>query len=62
MTHLYDIKNVAQILSISTWSVRSLVRQGRLRPVRILRRLLFDEHEIERLISETTTRIKHHER
>jgi len=40
-------------LSLSPHTIRALVRRGKLRPIRICRRLLFDPHEVARLLSET---------
>ena len=43
---------VAKALCVSPHTVRSWVRQGRLSPVRICRRLLFHPDEIERFLRE----------
>lgn len=43
---------VAKALSVSTHTVRGWVRKGKLRPVRICRRLLFDPSEVSRFLSE----------
>ena len=43
---------VAEALAVSPHTVRSWVKNGRLRPVRICRRLLFHPDEIARFISE----------
>jgi len=42
---------VAKALCVSPHTVRSWVRQGRLRPVRICRRLLFHPDEIARFLA-----------
>ena len=52
MTKLLSIETAAEVLSISKWTVRSYVRAGKLRPVRIGRRVLLAEAELERLIAE----------
>ena len=49
---LLTLLAVAHALSVSPHTVRSWVRKGKLRPLRICRRLLFDPSEIERFISE----------
>ena len=52
MRPLYDVKGAAQVLSISPWTVRSYIRTGSIRPLRIGRRVLFQEEELERFVSE----------
>ncbi len=49
---LYDVQVAAKILSISPWTVRAAIRSGRLRPVRIGRRVLLEESELERFVAE----------
>jgi excisionase family DNA binding protein len=49
---LLTLLAVAEALSVSPHTVRSWVRKGRLRPVRICRRLLFHPDEITRFLSE----------
>lgn len=48
---LLDLQKVSNMLSVSPHTVRSWVRKGMLRPVRICRRLLFHPDDIQRLIS-----------
>ena len=55
MRPLYDVKAAAQVLSISPWTVRSYIRTGSIRPLRIGRRVLFQEEELERFVSEAKT-------
>ena len=55
MQPLHDIESAAQLLSISPWTVRSYIRQGKLSPVRIGRRVLLEEGELARFISEAKT-------
>jgi excisionase family DNA binding protein len=43
---------VAKALAVSPHTVRSWVRKGRLRPLRICRRLLFDPAEVTRFLAE----------
>ena len=48
---LLTLAAVAQALAVSTHSVRKWVRIGKLRPVRICRRLLFDPAEVARFLA-----------
>jgi excisionase family DNA binding protein len=49
---LLTLLAVAKALCVSPHTVRSWVRKGRLRPVRICRRLLFDPNEVARFLAE----------
>lgn len=49
---LLTLLQVAKSLCVSSHTVRSWVRKGQLRPVRICRRLLFDSAEVSRFIAE----------
>jgi predicted site-specific integrase-resolvase len=49
---LLTLLAVAQALCVSPHTVRSWVKKGRLRPVKICRRLLFDPREVSRFIAE----------
>jgi hypothetical protein len=49
---LLSLLAVAEALSLSPHTIRSLVKRGKLRPVRICRRLLFDPREVSRFIAE----------
>jgi len=49
---LLSLRAVATALCVSPHTVRSWVRKGKLRPVRLCRRLLFDPAEIARLLAE----------
>jgi excisionase family DNA binding protein len=51
MNKLLSIEASADVLSISKWTVRSYIRTGKLKPVRIGRRILLTEAELERLIT-----------
>jgi excisionase family DNA binding protein len=44
------VKEAAAALGISHWSIRKMIRQGRLRAVRIGRRVLIEPAELQRLI------------
>ena len=50
MDHLLDVLEASKVLSISPWTVRAYVASGRLNPVRIGRRVLFEQAEIESFI------------
>ncbi|MDR3411079.1 MAG: helix-turn-helix domain-containing protein [Formivibrio sp.] len=47
---LVTLLEVADLLRVSPHTIRAMVRQNRLRPVRICRRLLFSQDEIARLL------------
>jgi excisionase family DNA binding protein len=49
---LLTLVAVAKSLCVSPHTVRSWVKKGRLRPIRLCRRLLFDPHEIKRFLAE----------
>lgn len=49
---LLTLVAVAKALCVSPHTVRNWVRKGKLRPVRICRRLLFHPDEIARLLAE----------
>jgi excisionase family DNA binding protein len=53
MVQLLSLDLVADSLAVSKFTVRSWVKQGRLRPVRICRRLLFDPSDVEKFIRES---------
>ena len=52
MEPLKSIEEAAETLALSPWTVRAYVRQGRIRPVRIGRRVLIESSEIRRVIEE----------
>jgi excisionase family DNA binding protein len=52
---LLTLMDVAEMLRLSPHTIRMMVRKGRLQPVRICRRLLFESTEVARLISEGTS-------
>ena len=52
MESLKSIEEAADIWGVSPWTVRAYVRQGKIRPVRIGRRVLIEAQEIQRLIDE----------
>lgn len=54
MSPLRSIEESARRLGISAWTVRAYVRAGKLHPVRIGRRILLSEPELQRFIEEST--------
>jgi excisionase family DNA binding protein len=52
LPNLLSLVEVATTLHVSPHTIRAWVRKGRLRPVRICRRLLFDPNEVARFVSE----------
>jgi excisionase family DNA binding protein len=53
---LLTLAEIAERLRVSSHTVRSWVRQGRLKPVRICRRLLFSPVEISRFVTDAERR------
>jgi excisionase family DNA binding protein len=49
---LLTLAAVAKALCVSPHTVRSWIRKGRLRPIRLCRRLLFHPSEIARFLTE----------
>jgi excisionase family DNA binding protein len=49
---LLTLLEVADMLRLSPHTIRAMVHQGRIRPIRICRRLLFSQAEIARLLAE----------
>ena len=56
MQPLKSVEQAAKLLGISPWTVRSYIRDGKLQPVRLGRRVLLPEEELQRLISENQER------
>ena len=52
MENLLSVEQVAQRLGVSFWTVYRLARSGRLSSVRLGRRRLFTERDLEQLIRE----------
>jgi hypothetical protein len=53
---LLDLRSVAAVLCCSPHTVRKFIRQSKLRPVRLCRKLLFESAEIARFIAEAQRR------
>lgn len=47
---LLTLLAVAEALCVSPHTVRMWVRKGRIRPIRLCRRLLFDPADVEKLV------------
>jgi DNA-binding transcriptional MerR regulator len=56
VTRLLDLGSLADLWRVSPHTIRLWVKQGRLSPTRICRRLLFDPAECERFLSAASTR------
>jgi len=52
MEPLLDIDQAAELLGLSSWTVRKLIAKRRLRPVRINRRVLLEPEELRRIVEE----------
>jgi len=48
-----NLQEAAAYLNLSTWTVRELVWKGRLRVVKLTRKLLFDVTDLERLVEDS---------
>lgn len=53
MKALKSIEDAAGLLAISKWTVRRYIRDGKLQPVRLGRRVLLEDSELERFIAES---------
>jgi len=51
MKRLHAVKEAAEILGISIYTVRSYIRQSKMTAVRIGRRVLLEESELERFVA-----------
>ena len=50
MIQLLSVNDTARVLAISPWTVRSILRKGKLSPTRIGRRCLVEMSEVEKFI------------
>ena len=55
MRTLKSVEEAAELLGISPWTVRSYIRDGKLQPVRLGRRVLIEETELERFVASGKT-------
>jgi len=53
MRALKSVVEAAELLRISPWTVRSYIKTGKLKPVRLGRRVLLTDGELERLVAES---------
>jgi excisionase family DNA binding protein len=60
MQHLMSVGEAAGCLRISSWTVRAWIADGKLRPVRLGRRVLLEEAELERFIALCRGQVKAH--
>jgi excisionase family DNA binding protein len=51
MKSLKTIPEAAELLRISHWTVRKAIRNGKLIPIRLGRRVCLEEEELERFIA-----------
>jgi excisionase family DNA binding protein len=49
---LHDVRFTAQRFAVSPWTVRSYIRSGKLRAIRIGRLVRIEEQEIQRFIAQ----------
>jgi excisionase family DNA binding protein len=52
METLHSVQKVAETLSLSPWTIRKYIYEGKIKAVRIGRRVLIESEEISRLIAE----------
>lgn len=52
MEQLKSVEEAAETLALSPWTVRAYIRQGKITPVRIGRRVLIEPREIQRVIEQ----------
>jgi len=55
MTQLLSVEDAARLLAISPWTVRSFIRTGKLHPIRLGRRVLLEETELQRFVAQSRT-------
>ena len=54
MEALLNVKDAAELLAVSPWTIRAYIRQGKLRPVRFGRLVRLDEQELCRFVAEAS--------
>jgi len=50
MEALMSIERAAQVLGISPWTVRRYIATKKIRPIKIGRRVLLEEQELQRIV------------
>jgi excisionase family DNA binding protein len=58
MRPLKSVVEAAELLRISPWTVRGYIRDGILKPVRLGRRVLVEETELERFVAENKREVE----
>ena len=56
MKPLLDIPSAAELLKVSSWTIRAYIRQGKLRPIMVGRLLRLDEQELEKFVASAKAR------
>lgn len=56
MQPLRSVEQTAELLGISKWTVRSYIKTGKLNFVKLGRRVLVEEAELERFVAEAKDR------
>jgi excisionase family DNA binding protein len=51
MEPLKSVDEAAGLLGISPWTIRGYIRDGKIKPVRLGRRVLVEEAELERFVA-----------
>jgi excisionase family DNA binding protein len=59
---MLSVTEVARALSVSPYTIRAWVRQGRLRPTRFCRRVVFHPEEVARFLSNATSNVNNSEK
>lgn len=52
MEALHDVRDAAQLLAVSPWTIRAYIRNGKLRPIRIGRLVRIEDQELRRFVGE----------
>jgi excisionase family DNA binding protein len=55
---LLDVRGAAEVLAISPWTVRGLIRDGKLRPVRVGRLVRLEAEELAKFVSQAKVQIE----
>ena len=50
MNPLLDVRAAASLLSVSPWTIRAYIRQGKLSPVRLGRLVRLDQEELSKFV------------
>jgi len=58
MEPLLNFNDAARLLALSPWTVRLRIREGKLKSVRLGRRVLLEQSELQRLIEEARANVR----